>query len=48
MSAFRRGAPLPLRRHTIFDQIDRLLEYAEVLYVSARFMLTLALQRRTR
>jgi GntR family transcriptional regulator len=46
--AVERGAPLLLRRHTVFDEIDRPLEYAEVHYVSARFMLTLELQRGTR
>jgi GntR family transcriptional regulator len=39
------GAPLLLRRHTVFDQRDRPLELAEIHYVSPRFMLTLDLHR---
>lgn len=41
----KRGAPLLLRRHTVFDEIDRPFEYAEVHYVSGRFTLTLDLRR---
>ena len=40
----RVGAPLLLRRHTVFDAGDRPIEYAEVVYVSARFSLSLDLR----
>src|SRR5215469_15423013 len=36
-----RGAPLLLRRHTVFDAGNRPFEFAEVRYVSSRFALTL-------
>ena len=41
----RPGAPLLLRRHTVFDARGRPIEYAEVQYVSPRFTLTLDLRR---
>ncbi|HEX4263176.1 MAG TPA: GntR family transcriptional regulator [Verrucomicrobiae bacterium] len=41
----RRGTPLLLRRHTVFDQGSRPFEYAEVHYVSSRFALTLEMRR---
>lgn len=41
----RRGTPLLLRRHTVFDQGSRAFEYAEVHYVSSRFALTLEMRR---
>jgi len=40
-----RQAPLLLRRHTVYDPGSRPFEYAEVRYVSARFTLTLDMQR---
>lgn len=40
-----RGAPLLLRRHTVFDAGNRPFEYAEVRYVSSRFALTLDMRR---
>jgi GntR family transcriptional regulator len=43
--AVRPGAPLLLRRHTVYDRGGRPIEYAEVSYVSARFTLTLDLRR---
>ena len=43
--AVKPGSPLLLRRHTVFDEIDRPFEFAEVHYVSARFLLTLDLRR---
>jgi GntR family transcriptional regulator len=36
-----KGAPLLLRRHTVFDAGNRPFEFAEVRYVSSRFALTL-------
>jgi len=41
----RQGAPLLLRRHTVFDTQGRPFEFAEVHYVSERFILTLDLRR---
>lgn len=41
----KKGAPLLLRRHTVFDARARPLEFAEVHYVSERFTLTLDLKR---
>jgi GntR family transcriptional regulator len=41
----KRGSPLLLRKHTVFDARGRPLEYAEVHYVSRRFMLTLDVRR---
>jgi GntR family transcriptional regulator len=41
----RRGTPLLLRRHTVFDQGSRPFEYAEVHYVSSRFTLSLEMRR---
>jgi GntR family transcriptional regulator len=38
--------PLLLRRHTVFDPGNRLIEYAEIRYVSSRFELTLDLRHR--
>lgn len=43
----RKGSPLLLRRHTVFDSAGRPFEYAEVHYVSERFKLTLDLKRET-
>jgi GntR family transcriptional regulator len=40
-----RAAPLLLRRHTVFDQGGRPFEYAEVCYVSSRFVLTMDMRR---
>jgi GntR family transcriptional regulator len=40
-----KGAPLLLRRHTVFDPGNRAFEFAEVLYVSSRFTLTLDMRR---
>lgn len=40
-----KGAPLLLRRHTVFDAGDRPFEFAEVRYVSSRFTLTLDMRR---
>ena len=40
-----KGAPLLLRRHTVFDAGSRAFEYAEIHYVSSRFTLTLDLRR---
>lgn len=39
------GAPLLLRRHTVFDPGNRAFEFAEVCYVSARFTLTMDMRR---
>jgi GntR family transcriptional regulator len=39
------GAPLLLRRHTVFDPGNRAFEFAEVRYVSSRFTLTMDLRR---
>ena len=39
------GDPLLMRSHTVCDRGRRPIEYAEVHYVSARFTLTLDLQR---
>jgi len=41
----RLGEPLLLRCHTVFDTGKRVMEFAEVHYVSARFTLTLDLKR---
>ncbi len=40
-----RGTPLLLRRHTVFDPGNRPIEFAEVLYVSSRFTLTMEMRR---
>lgn len=40
-----KGAPLLLRRHTVFDSGARPFEIAEVRYVSSRFTLTLDMRR---
>lgn len=42
----KRGAPLLLRRHTVFDAGNRPFEFAEVRYVSSRFALTLDVRRK--
>jgi GntR family transcriptional regulator len=39
------GAPLLLRRHTVFDPGNRAFEFTEVCYVSARFTLTMEMRR---
>jgi len=39
------GAPLLLRRHTVYDRGNRAFEFAEVRYVSSRFTLTMDLRR---
>ncbi|HUC85484.1 MAG TPA: GntR family transcriptional regulator [Candidatus Acidoferrales bacterium] len=41
----KRGAPLLLRSHTVFDAGGRLMEFAQVHYVSPRFALTLEIRR---
>ena len=41
----KRGEPLLLRRHRVFDRSKRPIEFAEVHYVSSRFTLTLDLRR---
>jgi GntR family transcriptional regulator len=41
----KRGTPLLLRRHTVFDAKNRPFEFAEVRYVSSRFLLTLDMRR---
>jgi GntR family transcriptional regulator len=41
----QRGEPLLLRSHTVFDAGGRLIEFAQVHYVSARFALTLDIRR---
>ncbi|HXC36688.1 MAG TPA: GntR family transcriptional regulator [Candidatus Acidoferrales bacterium] len=41
-----KGAPLLLRRHTVFDAGNRPFECAEVRYVSSRFALTLDVRRK--
>lgn len=41
-----KGAPLLLRRHTVFDAGNRPFEFAEVRYVSSRFTLTLDVRRK--
>ncbi len=43
--AVKRGEPLLLRSHTVFDAGGRLIEFAQVHYVSARFALTLEMRR---
>jgi GntR family transcriptional regulator len=43
-----KGAPLLLRRHTVFDPGNRPFEYAEVHYRSDRFILTLDMRREPR
>ena len=40
-----KGTPLLLRRHTVFDAGNRPFEFAEVRYVSSRFVLTLDMRR---
>lgn len=40
-----KGTPLLLRRHIVCDPGDRVFEFAEVRYVSARFTLTLDMRR---
>ena len=45
MLAVRRGEPLLLRSHTVFDPGGRPIEFAEVHYVSPRFALTLEIRR---
>jgi GntR family transcriptional regulator len=40
-----RNTPLLVRRHTVFDPGNRAFEFAEVLYVSSRFTLTLDMRR---
>ena len=42
------GAPLLVRCHAVYDQGKRPMEFAEVHYVSARFVLTLDLKRNGR
>jgi GntR family transcriptional regulator len=39
------GSAVLLRRHTVFDSLDRPLEFAEIHYASRRFTLTLDLRR---
>lgn len=39
------SSPLLLRRHTVFDTLNRPFEFAEVHYVSQRFTLTIDLKR---
>jgi GntR family transcriptional regulator len=41
----KKGAPLLLRRHTVFDAGNRAFEYAEIHYASSRFTLTLDIRR---
>ncbi|MGH8024453.1 MAG: GntR family transcriptional regulator [Limisphaerales bacterium] len=41
-----KGAPLLLRRHTVFDAGNRPFEFAEVRYASSRFTLTLDVRRK--
>ena len=41
----RPGEPLLLRSHSVFDAGGRPIEFAEVHYVSSRFILTLELRR---
>jgi len=43
--AVKRGEPLLLRSHTVFDTGGRPLEFAQVHYVSQRFALTLEIRR---
>jgi GntR family transcriptional regulator len=43
--AVRRGDPLLLRSHTVFDTGGRPMEFAQVHYVSPRFALTLEMRR---
>jgi GntR family transcriptional regulator len=43
--AVKRGQPLLLRSHTVFDTGGRPIEFAEVHYVSPRFALTLDIRR---
>ncbi len=43
----KRGTPLLLRRHIVFDRGNRPIEFAEVRYLSSRFTLTLDLRRET-
>jgi GntR family transcriptional regulator len=41
----KEGAPLLLRRHTVFDPGSRPFEFAEVRYVSSRFTLSMDMRR---
>jgi DNA-binding GntR family transcriptional regulator len=41
----KKGTPVLLRRHTVFDVQGRPFEHADVHYVSERFTLTLDLKR---
>ena len=43
--AVKRGEPLLLRSHTVLDAGGRLIEFAQVHYVSPRFALTLEIRR---
>jgi GntR family transcriptional regulator len=43
--AVKRGEPLLLRSHTVFDAGSRPMEFAQVHYVSSRFALTLEIRR---
>ena len=43
--AVKRGEPLLLRSHAVFDAGGRPMEFAQVHYVSARFALTLEIRR---
>jgi len=43
--AVKRGEPLLLRSHTVFDTGGRTMEFAQVHYVSPRFALTLEIRR---
>lgn len=43
--AVKRGEPLLLRSHTVFDSGDRPIEFAQVHYASPRFGLTLDIRR---
>lgn len=43
--AVTKGSPLLLRRHTVFDAGSRPFEFAEVHYVSSRFVLTLDMRQ---
>ena len=45
MLAVKRGEPLLLRSHTVFDTGGRPMEFAQVHYVSPRFALTLEIRR---
>jgi len=43
--AVKRGQPLLLRSHTVFDMTGRPMEFAQVHYVSPRFALSLDIRR---